>query len=177
MKTRSIVLLLGMALAVFAIVAYGQEPATSNVSVLPANTGSIGPGKVVKVESSDLSYTPTAAQMAAHEQLLAAKSTHLAPPLGPHTTEADVEPSSGPGGGPSTDDFVQPAPNTFTVFKKSLINSICPNCAQSTVNEPSVANSGKTVVETSNWNIAYTLNGGASTITWSNQNPYSLSPG
>src|SRR5262249_58203434 len=60
---------------------------------------------------------------------------------------------------------------------QSLINSICPGCAESTVNEPSVANSGKYIVETSNWNIAYTKKGGASPIIWSNQNPYTLSSG
>ncbi len=142
-----------------------------------AQTGSIGPGKVVEAESSDVSYAPTAAQIAAHEQLLAAKSKHLAPPLGPHTTAADVAPI----GGRPTEMFsgqeAPPAPDDFTVFKKSLINSICPECAQSTVNEPSAANSGKTVVETSNWNIAYTTTGGNSTITWGNLNPYTMSPG
>jgi hypothetical protein len=45
------------------------------------------------------------------------------------------------------------------------------------VNEPSVANNGKYIVETSNWNIAYAVNGGASSITWQNQNPYALSAG
>jgi hypothetical protein len=137
--------------------------------------GSMGPGTVVEVPSSDVSYDPTAAQIAAHEQVLAAKSKHLAPPLGPHTTAADVARP----GGPPTDVSVQQASpeyvaNTFTVFKKSLINSICSGCAQSTVNEPSVANSGAQTVETSNWNIAYSHNGGA---TWLNQDPYTLSPG
>ncbi len=177
MKTRSIVLVLGMALAVFVIAAYGQEPATSNVPEGAmsdkAKTGSIGAGKVVQAESSDFSYTPTAAQIAAHEQLLAAKSKHLAPPLGPHTTAADVAPF----GGPPTDNSVQLAPTDFTVFTQSLINSTCSGCAQSTVNEPSAANSGKFVLETSNWNIAYSNNAGKSPIVWKNLDPYTLSPG
>jgi hypothetical protein len=139
-----------------------------------AQAGSIGPGRVVEVPSSDVSYAPTAAEIAAHEQLLAAKSRHLAPALGPHTTAADVARP----GGPATDVSVQQASplaaTTFTVFKKSLINSICPNCAESIVNEPSAANSGGRVVETSNWNIAYSVNGGT---TFLNQNPYTLSPG
>ena len=137
-------------------------------------TGSIGPGTVIEVQSSDVPFTPTAAQIAAHQQLLDAKSKHLAPPLGPHTTAADV----GPAGGPPTETFGQEvSPNDFAVFKNSVVNSTCPGCGQSTVNEPSAANSGKTVIETSNWNISYTLNGGAVPIVWSNQNPYSLSPG
>jgi hypothetical protein len=173
--------LFSLALGAYQRAAAQEERATEvNVSALPAGamtdkakTGSVGPGKVVEAESSDFSYTPTTAQIAAHEQLLAAKSKHLAPPLGPHTTAADVAPI----GGPTTDDSVQLLPNDFTVFTKSLINSICPGCAESTVNEPSVANSGKYVVETSNWNIAYTKKGGAGTIIWSNQNPYTLSNG
>jgi hypothetical protein len=139
-----------------------------------AQAGSIGPGTVVEAPSSDVSYEPTAAQIAAHEQVMAAKSKHLAPPLGPHTTAADVARPSGPPTDVSLQQASPEAASTFTVFKKSLINSICSGCGESTVNEPSAANSGKNVVETSNWNIAYSLNGGA---TWLNQNPYALSPG
>ena len=131
-------------------------------------TGSIGPGTVIEVQSSDVPFTPTAAQIAAHQQLLDAKSKHLAPPLGPHTTAADV----GPAGGPPTETFGQEvSPNDFAVFKNSVVNSTCAGCGQSTVNEPSAANSGKTVIETSNWNISYTLNGGAVPIVWSNREP------
>src|SRR5260370_15458754 len=138
-----------------------------------AQAGSIGPGRVIEVPSSAVAYAPTAAEIAAREQLMAAKSMHLAPALGPHTTSADVV---RPLGTP-TDVTVQQAPTTFTIFKTSLINSICPNCAQSTVNEPSVANAGGKVVETSNWNISYSLNGGASPVVWGNQNPYVISNG
>jgi hypothetical protein len=135
-----------------------------------AQAGSIGPGRVIEVPSSAVAYAPTAAEIAAREQLMAAKSMHLAPALGPHTTAADVV---RPLGTP-TDVTGEQATNTFTVFKTSLINS---GGSQSTVNEPSVANSGLKVVETSNWNIAYSNNGGAATITWANQNPYAISPG
>jgi len=135
-------------------------------------TGRIGPGTIIDATSSDVAYAPTAAQIAAHEQLMAAKSKHLAPSLGVHTTAADVALN----GGRPTDPGA-PAATSFTVFKKSLINSTCSGCGQSTVNEPSVVNSGKTVIETSNWNIAYSNNGGASPIVWLNQNPYTLSPG
>lgn len=104
-----------------------------------ALAGSIGPGTVVQVPSSDVSYDPTAAQIAAHEQILAAKSMYLAPPLGPHTTAADVARSGGAETIASVPQ-VSPDPTTFTIFKQSLIKSVCSGCAQSTVNEPSAAN-------------------------------------
>lgn len=139
-----------------------------------AQTGSMGPGRIIVVPSSEVPYTPTAAQVEAREHLLELmEQKHPAPSLGPHTTAADVARP----GGPPTDGLVQQAPNDFTVFHKSLINSICPGCGESTVNEPSVANSGKTVVETSNWNIAYSANGSPKNNTWFNQNPYALSSG
>jgi hypothetical protein len=162
-------LLLGVGAPAQAQNAAGRERAVSE----KAQTGSIGSGKVVEPPSSESSYVPTAAEIAAHERLLALKSQHLPPPLGPHTTALQV-----PGnGGLQTAVTASQAPTSFTVFKSSLINSTCSGCGQSTVNEPSAANSGKTVVETSNWNIAYSLNGGANAIVWANQNPYALSPG
>ena len=184
--TRSIVLVLGMALAVFVSVAYAQEPTfntgpdqasaeharVEGAMSGKAETGVMGPGKVVQADTSEVSYTPTEAEIAAHEKLMDAIEKHLPPPLGPHTTAADVAPF----GGPQTDGLA-PAPNDFTILRQSLINSVCSGCAQSTVNEPSVANSGRFIVETSNWNIAYSQTGGAASITWLNQNPYSLSPG
>lgn len=176
---RSIVFVLAMTFAIFVGVAYGQESPTSNGPALPegtmsakTQTGMIGPGKIIQAETSETSFTPTAAQVEAHEKLMDAIERHEPPPFGPHTTAADVAPF----GGPETD-ALAPAPNDFTILRKSLVNSVCPNCAQSTVNEPSVANSGKYIVETSNWNIAYATTGGAATITWLNQNPYSISNG
>jgi hypothetical protein len=166
-----------MTIVVVSLSAFVAAQAPKGAIGNKVQAGSIGPGRVVEAPSSDVSYDPTAAQIAAHEQVMAAKSMHLAPELGPHTTAADV---ARPGGAP-TDVSVQQvssnAATTFTVFKDSLINSVCSGCAQSTVNEPSVANSGKVIVETSNWNIAYALNGGAGKPTWLNQNPYVLSPG
>jgi len=80
--------------------------------------------------------------------------------------------------GPQTSPVKNNAPTTFTVFKDNAIPSACSSsCAQSTVNEPDTANSGKYIVQTSNWDIAYTSNGGAGTPTWSYQNPYSLQSG
>ena len=153
----------------FATFAVAAGPPKGTISA-KAQAGSIGPGKVIQLPSSDVAYEPTAEQIAAHEQLLAAKSKHLAPALGPHTTAADV---SRPGG-PPVDASVQQLPTDFTVFKTSLENKVCVGCAQSTVNEPSAANNGKYIVETSNWNIASSTNAGTS---WTAQSPYALSSG
>src|ERR1700688_1379945 len=113
--------------------------------------GSLRPGKLIDVPVSEYTYAPTALQLAAHEQLLAAKARHVAPPIESHTTLLQVANK----GGEPTFPMTPEANTTFTVFTESLINSTCSGCAQSTVNEPSVANSGKDVLETSNWNIAY----------------------
>ena len=150
-----------------------QSSALAGAAMNETETGRMEPGIVVEVDSSDVSYAATAAQIADHERIMALKSKHLAPALGPHTTATDVAFR----GGAATDAAVKLAPNDFTVFQKSLINSTCPQCGQSTVNEPSVANSGRTVIETSNWNIAYSLNGGVPPVKWANQNPYALSNG
>jgi len=129
---------------------------------------------VIEVPASSTSFAPTTAQIVNLEQLLALKSKHQAPSLGTHTTSSQVATS----GGPPTD-VTAPgpqAPATFTVFENSLINSVCSGCAQSTVNEPEAANNGRYIVETSNWNIAYSTNGGKTPV-WSNLNPYSFSSG
>ena len=140
-----------------------------------AQAGSIRPGRFVNVPSSTNVYTPTAEQIAIHDKLMAAKSMHLAPALGPHATMANVAPLANRA---ETDPAAQPLANTtFTVFKQKLINAVCPGCGQSTVNESSAANSGKNIMETSNWNLAYSLNGGAGTPLWHYQDPYALSSG
>jgi hypothetical protein len=95
------------------------------------------------------------------------------PPLGPHTTAADVATLRGP----QTSLTQSQAPGDFTIFKDTTIPAQCSGCGQSTVNEPDTANSGRYIVQTSNWDIAYTTNGGASPPTWLYQNPYSLSSG
>ncbi len=99
---------------------------------------------------------------------MAGLAKHRAPSLGPHTTSTDVRGN----GGPQT--TASRAPNDFTFFKVGLVNSTCPGCGQSAINEPTVANSGRNVLETSNWNIAYSTNGAAS---WLNLNPYAISSG
>jgi hypothetical protein len=174
MKKYVFVVLLVVFVMSFVYLSTAQAGAPKGTMTEKALAGTIGPGRVVELTSSDVSYAPSAADIAAHEQILAAKSLHLAPSLGPHTTAANVAMS----GGRQTDPSLQPqAASTFTIFKTSLINSICSGCGESTVNEPSAANSGGRVIETSNWNIAYSLNGGIAKPIWANQNPYALSPG
>jgi hypothetical protein len=140
-------------------------------------TGSIGPGKIIQAPTSDVEFTPTAAQIAAREKVMDEMEKNLAPPLGPHTTAADVALPGGPATEVANAPEAPQSATTFTVFKDSLINSLCSGCGQSTVNEPSSANSGKTVISISNWNIAYALNGGTGKIAWKNQDPYTISPG
>ena len=134
-----------------------------------ALVGSMGPGRVIEVPSSEFPYVPTAAEIAARERVMAAKAMNLAPPLGPHTTAADVV---RPLGTP-TDVTGPQANNSLTIFKTSLIS----NSSESTVNEPSVANAGGKTVETSNWNLFYSSNAGAGAVVWGNQNPTAISPG
>ena len=177
---RSMVLVLSAAFAVpIAVVASGSTGATTAAPTGPAasvaaqsQTGHIGAPVLVNAQSSSKPFVPTKAQLAARAQALAGLATHAAPSLGKHTSLADVKVSGGPQAGTGSQ-----APTTLTTFANSLINSTCSGCGQSTVNEPEVANNGKYVVETSNWNIAYTTSGGNKTITWLNQNPYALSSG
>jgi len=75
------------------------------------------------------------------------------------------------------DGLVQQVPTRLHRFKRSLINSDMSGWWGIDRDEPSAANSGGRVVETSNWNIAYTPNGGAATVAWKNQNPYAISSG
>jgi len=118
-----------------------------------AQTGRIGPGRVVEIPSSNEPFLPTRDQIAARELAL---TSHPAPPLGSHTTMLQVSGS----GGPQTDGTVKQVPNAFTIFKKSLISSpTCGGCGLSSINEPTVANNGTYVVETSNWDLAYSTNG------------------
>jgi hypothetical protein len=56
-----------------------------------AQTGRIGPGR--EIPSSNEPFMPTRDQIAARELAL---TSHLAPPLGPHTTMSQVRGSGGP---------------------------------------------------------------------------------
>ncbi len=135
--------------------------------------GYIGAGKRVVLQSSERPFTLTKDQLAARQRVMAEKAKHRAPSLGRHTTSANVAIS----GGPQTATFPLAAPTDFVVFKRSLVNSTCIGCGQSSINEATSANSGRVVVETSNWNIAYTLHANQAPVPWLNLNPYAFSSG
>jgi hypothetical protein len=165
--------LLAMGGAVMAAVpggASGAVPAGANR--VAARTGSIGPGQIVHAQTSSTPFALTAAQRAARARAMAGLAAHKAPKLGRHTTAADVS-TRNPG--PQTS-VRAAAPTDLNVLKNSLISSYCSGCGQATVNEPSVANNGKYIVETSNWNIAYSTTGatGKPFKAWKYQNPYSM---
>jgi len=137
-----------------------------------ASTARIGAPTRVRPAVSDTPYRPTKAQRVARTKAMAGLAKHVAPSMGTHTTAADVRGA----GGPETVASSQ-ATGSLTQLRKTLINSTCVGCGQSTINEPSVANNGKFVVETSNWNIAYSTNGGVGAAGWHNLDPYSFSSG
>jgi hypothetical protein len=170
-----VVVLSGVAIvgALLGTASIASAPLPEGLQSGTAKTGHVGPGKVVHPETSAKPFVPTKAQRQAQKQAMAGLAKHVAPSLGKHTTSADVTAS----GGPETNPTGAQAPGDFTVFKNSIVNSTCVGCGQSTINEPTVANNGKYIVETSNWNIAYTVKGNKGTIPWLNQNPYSFTSG
>jgi hypothetical protein len=151
-----------------------SSTAPAGVRAAAARTGHVAAGTVVHAATSSKPFVPTAAEKAARARDMKLLDSLKKPPLGPHATAADVAPLRGPQASPARSN----APTTFTVFKDAPLPASCSgSCAQSTVNEPDTANSGKYILQTSNWDIAYTTNGGASPPTWNYQNPYSLSSG
>lgn len=163
-----LVALLTVALAVpVAVIASASSDARSPSPAGPAGavaaaarTGHIGAAKRVHPQLSAKPFVPTKAQLSARARAMAGLAKHKAPSLGRHTSSADVKTN----GGPETNSTGRQLPNDFKIFRSSLINSTCSGCGQSSINEPSAANNGKFVVETSNWNIAYTLKGAATNI-------------
>jgi hypothetical protein len=135
-----------------------------------AKTGHVAPGRLVHAATSSKPFVPTPAQRAARARDMKLLASLPKAPVGPHTTKASVKPLRGP----QTSLTTAQAPGTFKIFKNSVIPAQCSGCGQSTVNEPDTANAGKIIEQTSNWDIAYTTNGGASSPTWAYQNPYSL---
>ncbi|HEV3066794.1 MAG TPA: hypothetical protein VGY50_03050, partial [Streptosporangiaceae bacterium] len=143
----------------------------AGVQSAAARTGHIAAGTVVHAATSSKPFVPTAAQKAARARDMKLLGSLKKPPIGPHTSAASVAPLKGP----QTSPVKNKASTPFTVLKDSTIPTACSgSCAQSTVNEPDTANAGRYILQTSNWDIAYTTNGGSSPSTWSYQNPYSL---
>jgi hypothetical protein len=152
-------------------VATAKQPAGA-VMQRPSS-GHMAAGKMINAASTSSPSKLTAAQRASQKAGIKFLAGLPAAPTGAHTSAADVNANAM---GPETT-LTGPRilPNDFQVFKNSTIPSKCAACGQSTVNEPATANAGKVIVQTSNWNIAYTLNGGANPPTWQYQNPYALS--
>jgi hypothetical protein len=149
--------------------ASSSHPAVTGSAV--TKTGHVTAGRLVRAATSTRPFVPTAAQKAARERAMKYLAGLPKPPIGRHTTAASVAPLRGP----QTSLTTKQAPGDFKVFKNSTIPSKCSGCGQSAVNEPDTANAGKFIMQTSNWNIAYSTNGGATSPTWGYQNPYSLS--
>jgi hypothetical protein len=136
------------------------------------HTGRVAP-HVVKAAVRNSPVVPTRAQAQARNKVMAEYYALKAPVSPKHTTKAEVSAGNpGPqtkvaGAAPQTY-----APTAFTVLKKSNIPGECAtDCGQSSVNEPSVATAGHSVMEASNWDIAYST---TNTSTWSYQDPYTL---
>jgi len=136
-------------------------------------TGHVSAGRLVRAATSTKPFVPTAAQKAARERHMKLLAALPKPPLGRHTTTADVAKLRGP----QTTLTGSRLPTDFKIFKDSTIPAQCSGCGQSAINEPDTANSGKFIVQTSNWDIAYTTNGSANPVNWLYQSPYSLSSG
>ena len=148
--------------AVPAIGAAGMHSAT-------AHTGTLAAGARINVKALSHPVRPTKAQLARSHRLLKLP----AGPIGPHPLAASL---AGPQG-PQTATSAQ-LPGDLTFFKKTTPPAVCPtDCAQSTINEPSTVGAGKVLYQTSNWNIAFTQNGGAAAPTWQYIDPYLLNPG
>jgi hypothetical protein len=151
-------------------------PAGAAPADVPAGTpqvtqhGTMPAGKVVHASTSTKPFQPNAAQRANQRRVL----NLPAAPIGPHPQKADIAKLNGPQTDPSKQAQL---PGDLTFFKKTTPNAACASsCAQSTINEPDTVGIGKTLFQTSNWDIAYTTNGGAATPTWLYQNPYALNP-
>jgi len=146
----------------------------AGVQSAATRTGHVSAGTVVHAQTSSKPFVPTKAQRAARASDMKLLASLPKAPVGPHPGASSIARLRGPQTSPTTSN----APTSFTVFKDATIPAACSgSCAQSTVNEPDTANSGKYIVQTSNWDIAYSTNGGSSPPTWNYQNPYSLSSG
>ena len=160
-KWQVVVILAGVAImaALLGPVSNASAPGPAGVQGAASKTGHVGAARMVQAGALTKPFVPTKVQRQARQRAMAGLAKHKAPSMGKHTTAADVTVNGGPQSKPER----HPGTGRLQRSQDSLINSTCGGCGQSTVNEPSVANSGKSVVETSNWNIAYSTNGGDKT--------------
>lgn len=151
-----------MVMGFFAAGAQAPAHSAAGIHTAQAGSGHMAAGRIVKAQ---VSSRPFAVK---HRVLTPAR-----PPVGPRPLVSQLK---GPQGAQTS--VPAQAPGTLTFFKKTTPGASCPtSCAQSAINEPDTAGAGKVLFQTSNWDIAYTTNGGAATPTWQYQNPYSLNSG
>jgi hypothetical protein len=152
--------------------AFSTAPAGTRSAA--AKTGHVAAGRLIHAATSNKPFVPAKAQRAARARDMKMLASLPKAPIGRHTTAANVATLRGPQTSPTTSQ----APGDFKIFKDTTIPASCTtSCAQASVNEPDTANAGKEIMQTSNWDIAYTNNGGAATPTWQYQNPYTLQSG
>jgi hypothetical protein len=152
--------------------AQGQGGVPAGRVMATSRLGHVGPGRVVRAATSSRPFKPTPAQAAEHAKLVALQMSLAAAPVGGHTTKASVKSPAGPA---TTAPSKAVSSTAFDVLKRSTIPSDCAtDCTQSVVNSPDTASAGADIIETSNYDIADSTNGGK---TWTYQDPYSLSSG
>ncbi|HEY3247961.1 MAG TPA: hypothetical protein VGK88_06705 [bacterium] len=137
----------------FPSVAQGQAGA----QVVAGNSATMAAGTRYTPAFSASPQAPSAAQLAASEAQMQLSERAWASRPGPSSPAA----VSGPTPGTDTAASRAMAPNTFTLFRNSLVNG-APSGYKSNVNEPAVAQSGKFVWFTHNWYAARSTSGGAS---------------
>lgn len=144
------------------MVAWAAPPSQMAASQLQGHAGTATPQRLTPQFTAE-PVSPTAEQLAVSAMAVAHGRGH-----GP--TSVGQSPVAGPRS-PST--AVPPnAPETFTVFRS---RALAPGSglAQSTINEPSLANSGKYIWYTGNWYAARSTNAG---VAWKYVNPYADMP-
>lgn len=153
--------------------AQAQAGPPSGQVATASHLGHVAPGRQVQAATSSKPFVPTHAQAAEHAKLVALHDSLKAPASPSHTTKAEVRGNPGPPT-PASSSLLG-SPTSFTVLRHSNITASCTtDCAQSSVNEPDTASAGADVLQTSNWDIADSTNGGT---TWAYQDPYTLQSG
>ncbi len=139
-----------------------------------ASSGSLGPGRKVTV---DLRSDPPPLSSAAAQQVEAAtnKSHKPGPPV-PHVPlslgSQPMPVDAGKPGAPPAADQPLSSPSDLVAFRDTSLAGL-PNALMSTINEPSVAVNGDTVLYTGNWYAAVSTNAGTS---FSYINPFTAFP-
>ena len=144
----------------------------AGVQSAAVHTGQVAPGTVVHAATSTKPFVPTAAQNAARARDMKLLGSLPKPPIGPHTTAANVAKLRGA----QTSPVHRVGPGAFNIFKDSTIPAQCPAArsprSTSPTRPPPARTSCRPATGTSP--IPPTA---VSTTTWVYQNPYSLSSG